>query len=138
MWGMQLSISSQHTREIINWAAQSEPQECCGLLIGVGNSVEQVVLTNNVAANSEVAFEIDPATLILWEKRGRLGGGRIIGYFHSHPNGAPLPSQTDADLALPDGRYWLIVADNALTAWQAVEDGVVYKRFLPIELNISG
>lgn len=136
MWGMRLSISSQHAVEISKWAEQSHPMECCGLLLGSKNTVDHIVLAKNVADCPERRFEIDPVILIEWEKQGRMGAPQIIGYFHSHPNGSAIPSPTDANLADGDGRYWIITAKKDLTAWQAVRNGEIYGRFLPVKLNI--
>lgn len=122
------------------WAqvAKSADQEICGLLLGQGKRVEQLLYTTNVAANPSREFEIEPAALIAAHRAMRSGGPVIIGYFHSHPTGAAIPSATDAAMAAPDGRYWLIAAQEEMTLWQAVPQGNVHGRFLPVPLVISG
>jgi proteasome lid subunit RPN8/RPN11 len=87
MWVMQLILSRRLKQLLLDFAAQAGSYECCGLLLGLGDVVEKVELTANVAINPQIAFEIDPAALIAAEKRARQGGRQILGYFHSHPVG---------------------------------------------------
>jgi desampylase len=120
MWGMHLTISSQHQRQLLEFARQAGDVECCGLLLGRDNVVERVELTQNVAAEPSAAFEIHPAALIAAEKRIRRGGLPILGYFHSHPTGRCGPSAEDIRQAAVDGRCWLIIADDHISAWVPV------------------
>lgn len=65
----------------------------------------------------------------------REGGVKIIGYFHSHPGGNIEPSATDAQMAFPDDRIWLILDGRNLAAWQATTSGQIFDRFNPIKLD---
>ncbi len=95
------------------------PEECCGLLIGNGRetiTVGRVLPAANIAADRRAAFEVDPAVRLRLERelRARGGGTRLVGHYHSHPNGAAAPSPTDAARAgwEPD-LLWLVVAVDA-------------------------
>lgn len=133
MWGMILRLSSQQQRQLLDWAAAAHPHECCGLVLDCADGLE-LRLSANVAADPGQHFEIDPAMLIAAEKAQRDGAHKIIGYFHSHPNGFARPSATDADMAMEDGRIWLIIAGEAITAWRKqAGDG-----FVTVELVIDG
>jgi desampylase len=134
MWGMQLFISRHHIEQLIEYAREAHPLECCGLLLGDGEVLQAVQLTANRSPMPGTAFEIDPATLLSAQKLERAGGMQVIGYFHSHPNGLAEPSQTDAKMAVADGRYWLIIAENQVAGWRAVENGTLHNRFVPINL----
>ena len=67
-------------------------------------------------------------------REARGGGGRCVGWYHSHPNGVAEPSPTDAARAVEDGKLWLIAAAGAVTAWRAWPDGAVHGRFAAVAL----
>jgi desampylase len=135
---MMLTISRQYCEHLADWARKAYPEECCGLIIGQGNKVCDVVLARNVSATPLSAFEIDPAVLIRAEKAARIGGPQIIGYFHSHPNGVCEPSAKDAAQANHDGRFWMIVTGTEISVWLAVENGSLFERFERAEIQIPG
>jgi desampylase len=114
---MLLRISSKSIAAIRAHAAETPGAEVCGLLFGTVEAVETVQRCANVADTPATAFEIDPAALIAAHKAERAGGAKLIGHYHSHPNGACAPSATDAAQALDVGRYWLIVAGAAVGLW---------------------
>lgn len=138
MWGMHLSISRDHVEKLFAWAEEAFPKECCGLVLGHGDQVTQLELATNVATNPDTHFEIDPVALIKWEKASRSGDFDLLGYFHSHPNGLKQPSKADAEQASKDGRFWLIIADSAVTGWQCLSDGELHDSFSSVLLNIIG
>ena len=117
---MDLRISRTQREQLLAWADDAKPEECCGLLLGCGNVVEQIVLTANTASDKFMEFEIDPLALITAEKAARTGGPSILGYFHSHPNGAVAPSPCDARMAAVDGRRWIIIAGDNITCWRPI------------------
>lgn len=123
--------------EIQARARMAAPRELCGLLFGVDDAVEHYLITRNVADQPETGFEIDPAALIAAEREMRDGGRQILGYFHSHPRGPTQPSRTDAALAAPDGRTWLIVDGERAEAWRARKAGAIHNRFEPMALDCS-
>ncbi len=107
---------------ILTEAAASPAYEVCGLLLGSGTRIEQVVATANVAADPAQAFEVDPVALFAALRAGREGGLALIGHYHSHPNGSAEPSLRDRAAAEP-GRIWIIVGNGTARAWLAGEDG---------------
>ena len=61
-----------------------------------------------------------------WTLRAaRAGGPRLVGYYHSHPTGAPEPSATDRAQAAHDGRVWAIAAEGEVRFWRDDETGFV-------------
>jgi proteasome lid subunit RPN8/RPN11 len=136
MWGMALRLSREHHQQLLEWAKAAYPRECCGLILGRANTVQATILSRNVAADPEQRFEIDPQVLVSAHRQAREGGLPVLGYAHSHPNGAAQPSQDDADCANPDGAYWLIIAGGGITCWQASANGTLYGRFKPVQLEI--
>jgi proteasome lid subunit RPN8/RPN11 len=59
-----------------------------------------------------------PAALIAAHRAARAGGPALVGHYHSHPGGSPVPSARDAAAAEP-GSYWIIAGSGALRAWYA-------------------
>jgi hypothetical protein len=49
-----------------------------------------------------------------------------------------VPSATDVAQAAPDGRFWLIIAAGAITAWQPVVTGAQVTGFTPVALIVEG
>ncbi|MCW3848362.1 M67 family metallopeptidase [Sphingomonas sp. LB-2] len=112
-------------------AADAAPREACGLLFGDRDRIDAVQVTENVSETPETRFEIDPKALFAALKAERAGGAKLVGYWHSHPRGDATPSATDAAMAEADGKLWLIVAGEAVTAWQAQGPG-----FEPVDLGV--
>jgi proteasome lid subunit RPN8/RPN11 len=115
---MGLRISRAVIDELIAHAAKTPDVEVCGLLFEDG-SIEHCI---NVAEDPARAFEIDPTALITAHKAERAGGRKLIGCYHSHPNGVEEPSARDAAMAA-EGQIWLIVADAKVAAWQSTDTG---------------
>lgn len=116
-------------------ASNSAPQEICGILFGQNGRVGEIQISENVASDRRLHFEIDPRDLITAEREMRSGGREIMGYFHSHPSGKVEPSQTDANSAAADGRIWLILSGTEVAAWASVEHGKIFDRFNPIQIE---
>jgi proteasome lid subunit RPN8/RPN11 len=97
-------------------AAAAWPGECCGLLLGrrEGDAriVAEAVAADNVADDPARRFEVDPRVLLATHRRARETGIELLGPYHSHPDGAAVPSATDrarAIAAVGTGEAWLIV-----------------------------
>jgi desampylase len=129
---MTLRISSELHRQLLAMAAASSQAEICGLLVGRYN-LERIVATRNIAADPRRNFEIDPRALFTAIRNERAGVEKLVGYYHSHPIGPPVPSIRDADHATADGRIWLIIGDGRVTAWQMNKTS----QFNEIEIHFS-
>lgn len=130
---MGLRISSCVIALIQRAAAEAAPLEACGLLFG-SDGVERASVAANVSDDPARRFEIDPAALIAALRAERGGRERVIGYWHSHPSGDATPSATDAAMAAADGKIWVIVAGDAVTAWRAGANGL-HGRFERVEVE---
>jgi proteasome lid subunit RPN8/RPN11 len=115
--GMVIRVASSVIATMIAETASAAPAECCGLLLG-GETIERAVPTANVAADPLRHFEIDPQALISAHRAARAGGLQVLGYYHSHPSGHPVPSATDCEHAGGDGRVWAIVAEGRVAFWK--------------------
>jgi desampylase len=131
---MALRIASEYHARLIAQAAATPQVEICGLLFGSFDRVEGIAAVANVAPEPATRFELDPAALIAAHRNARDGGPKLLGTYHSHPNGRLEPSERDARAAQPDGSVWVIIAGDGLTAWRAVEGGAHHGRFDPIPI----
>ncbi|WP_298194720.1 M67 family metallopeptidase [Novosphingobium sp.] len=113
-----MTLTQSAHAAILDAAALAALHEACGLLLGTGSHIAAAIPTANVHPDPARHFEIDPAALIAAHKAAREGGPKLIGYFHSHPNGLARPSATDAASASGDGRIWAIAAAGAVTLWR--------------------
>jgi len=88
------------------------PRECCGLIEGVREPgavhAEALHPAANVGAHPD-EFEIDPGAHLGHIRRLRGSGREIVGCYHSHPGGQPVPSQRDRESG-SQGFVWLIAA----------------------------
>lgn len=131
---MDVRISRTMLEEILV-AAAGQRQEICGLLLGGEGRIDAILPAANVAADPTRHFELDPAVLLGAHRAARAGGPRVVGHYHSHPSGYPVPSATDAACAVPDGSLWLIVGRGVARLWRAgPEEGGGGVRFDAVEL----
>ena len=96
-----------------------------------------MVPARNVARDPARSFEIDPATLLAAHRDARGAGRRVIGHWHSHPNGRPQPSARDAARASESGQIWLIIAAGNLTAWAPHAIGAGPADFRPVAIEVA-
>lgn len=136
--GMTVEIATGLAQAIRAAAAASPAQEVCGLLLGVEGRVEALLPSANVAPNPARHFEIDPQALLAAHRAARVGGPAVIGHYHSHPTGPVAPSRTDAAASHGDGALWIIANAQTLGCWQAVANGPVAGRFVPVVLRFVG
>jgi proteasome lid subunit RPN8/RPN11 len=115
---MQIHIGASLLNRIMAEAAATPAQEICGLLFGQSGRIEAAERAANVADDPERTFEIEPAALFMAIRLERQGGPRLIGHYHSHPNGSTEPSPRDLAAAEP-GRLWLILGDARPRLWLA-------------------
>lgn len=133
---MRVRISRCVVELIQRAAEEAAPEEACGLLFGE-DQVDAASAEANASERPLTHFEIDPAALFAAIRAERDGGGRIAGYWHSHPSGDAMPSATDAAMAAPDGKLWLIVAAGEVTGWRSAANGACHGRFDRVELEIT-
>jgi len=87
------------------------PDECCGALIGTagqepvgdGPAALRAFPMRNLREPGERyhRFIADPVDMLAAERSADAEGLDVIGYYHSHPDVAAVPSQYDVDVAVP-------------------------------------
>lgn len=137
---MHLFLSPAHIAMMQTLAADAYPEECCGLLVGVdaadGVRVVDVAPADNTAEDRCRQFAIDAQYHFDLLRALRGTGRRIVGHYHSHPEGASAPSVHDAAMAHDPEMIWIVigVAGGLVAAPAAfVPDGAGFR-----ELQIRG
>ena len=101
-------LSRRAHDDIVAHARETAPAECCGLLVGAGDTVAEAVRTANVDTNPN-RFEIDAGDHIRARRAARTRGLDVLGFYHSHPHSAPTPSPSDrAEAHYPDHLYLIV------------------------------
>ena len=132
MTRLRIRLAAHQRDEIIAACNAALPDEGCGLLLGRrdGSAAEltEVIPTANTLASPQ-RFEIAPEAVLAAERRARAGGLLLLGAWHSHPDGAAVPSATDRAEAWPDWCYFIVSLANPdepeLRAWRLVGEDFV-------------
>jgi desampylase len=135
--GMGLEISRSALATILADANASPDREICGLLLGEGRRVTEIVPCRNVADDPEIAFEIDPSALIAAHRAARDGGPAVLGHYHSHPFGPASPSPRDAAAAGEPGAVWIVAGQGELGIFRCVAAGPIHGRFVPLAVEYA-
>lgn len=102
---------------IADAAEAAFPHECCGLLVGTGKRSVRVTrlipAPNLLRDQSPDRFELDPRIRFETERQLRGSFERIVGHWHSHPDGSATPSPTDLTQAWEPEMIWLIAGVTA-------------------------
>jgi proteasome lid subunit RPN8/RPN11 len=111
-----LILSAGQMAEIAAAAEAAWPAEGCGLLVGRKVGRRDALVTRVMPADNLLKhrgndrFELDPAVRFAAERAARDTGERVVGHWHSHPDGDAKPSMTDLSQAWEPELIWLIVA----------------------------
>ncbi len=121
--------------QIVAQARDEAPDECCGL-VGTRDGRAVAVYPVRNAAASPLRYEMDPKDQLRVFEQLDEDGLEVGAIYHSHTRSAPLPSQTDINLAFyPDAVYVIVgvaEADDDVRAWRIV-DGQVSEAPLEVE-----
>ena len=121
--------------QIVAQARDEAPNECCGVVGSRDGGAVTLYKARNVAA-SPLRYELDPKELFRINDAIEDAGEEVGIIYHSHTRTAPLPSQTDINLAMYPEAIYLIVGlegDEAeLRSWR-IADGEVSEVSLEVE-----
>ena len=135
---MRLVLPATLGGELIRAARAAFPQECCGLVAGLeagGDFFATALHPARNLADAPDRFEINPADHIAAAKLARSRGYRIIGCYHSHPNGQKQPSPHDLSRAEEENFLWLIAVTDGRHSELAA---FVYRSPVFEEIILSG
>jgi len=90
-------------------AWECSPFECCGLLAGRTDVIEQLYRLTNTAETPETRYFADPRGIFHAQKLMRTRGEKLLGIYHSHSKSPAYPSPTDVEQAYyPEAVYFII------------------------------
>ena len=101
-----LTISKKDIQEMKAHALQENPNECCGILIGVGEEAKKLHRVVNVE-ESPYRYRMDPLGQLEADKDADKNGWEFVAFYHSHTHSPAYPSSTDVRVAVDNG--WLNV-----------------------------
>jgi len=108
-----ITLSAADWRGIAAAAEAAFPGEGCGLLAGHGATAVQITrvvpAANLCAGERNDRFELDPRARLVLQRTLRGTTERLVGHWHSHPNGHAEPSAEDVARAEEPDLIWLIV-----------------------------
>jgi [CysO sulfur-carrier protein]-S-L-cysteine hydrolase len=118
---------------IADHARREAPRECCGLLVGTDDLIDEYVRTTNIRAGT-VTYQIEPAEHFAAIKRARRLGRTIVGAYHSHPRSPAVPSATDRAEALGEFLYVIVSLTDtpAIRAYRLVDEAFASVEFAAV------
>ena len=121
--------------ELIEHARAEAPNECCGMIAARDGRAVTVHRATNTA-HSPLRYEMDGREQYALQTAIEDAGQELGAIYHSHTRSAPLPSQTDINLAFyPDSLYVIVGVkedEPEIRAWRIV-DGQVTEAELVVE-----
>lgn len=104
---MTLILTREQAVALEEWGGSTWPGECCGFLIGKSDGDRKEVIALRPAVNRAGPdrrgdrFSIDSRST--WEciSLARRRGLSLLGFYHSHPDRRPEPSERDNRFAWP-------------------------------------
>ncbi len=116
------------------------PDEICGVLLfpeGLPGRITEVYPVENVT-NEDAAnrYLVSPEELLKVQKQAENEGLDICGFYHTHPDSPPLPSETDRKTAWEGYLYLILSVEKGkfeeARAWEYSADD---EQFLEIDFN---
>ena len=131
-----MRISRELLDDVIAHARADAPNECCGMIASRDGEAVAVHRARNAAA-SPLRYEIDGMEQYKIQTAIEDDGLELGAIYHSHTRSAPLPSQTDINLAFYPEAIYVIVglkdpAQPDVRAWE-ITDG----RYSEAELEVG-
>ncbi len=106
-----MRLSQAHINTMIQHAQAEAPNEACGVLEGVGDTVAAVHCLEN-ADHSPYTYELTPAGYLRLAELD--DAERLLAVFHSHLVTAAYPSPTDRSKAFWPVRYVLVSLQDSV------------------------
>ncbi len=133
-----MKISKKQIDEMIAHAREDLPNECCGLIGGMGDEARTLYRARNAFA-SPFSYRVDTGDQYrIIEKEMRDRGEELVAIYHSHTKSPAYPSQTDLNEAAswPEQVYLIVsLADSEAPDVKAfwLKDGKIAEAELVAE-----
>lgn len=113
-------LTHAQAQQVIAHARADAPREACGVIVGRNDRAVEIIPIPNTAADSLHNYYMDERRLaeVLMSLETR--GLKLVGFYHSHPQGDPIPSAVDIRQATyPDTPYLIagLKGEARLAAW---------------------
>lgn len=127
-------ISQNNIDRILHFTKEAHPEECCGLLVGAEDEVSHIIPSDNVTQGDKTkTFEIDPQ--VRFDLIRTTGERTLLGFYHSHPNGLPFPSETDKSMVYEPDLIWMIATLENVKAFHFIEEKQDFEE-IPIQVKL--
>ena len=135
----QLVIAPQDLAAVEKRALTAFPEECCGLLLGRAEGGETVRVgwvepCVNQAPDQRCRFTISSDSLLAAYRWARDRGEQVVGTYHSHPQGAAVPSEMDRESAWAGASYLIVgLGDEGVRerrSWRLDEERFVEEELI--------
>ena len=129
-------LTADVAQRLVAEARAAAPRECCGLLVGSTDLIDECVAAANLDPDPS-RFLVDPAVHISLNRRLRGTGRAVVGVYHSHPRGGGGPSPSDiAEAHYPEFVHVIVSSldrpEPAIAAYRIIR-GIV--TALPVEVG---
>lgn len=151
--GPPLLITDAVLTAIREHAAAAYPDECCGALLGYdgadsasetaeGRVLRRAIpLVNHWSDGPGSHFLIPAATVRRIDAYARRQALELVGFYHSHPAGAPVPSAFDLEAAWPWYSYLIVAVGGTNTGtvrgWILTDDRTTFVEH-PLQILQEG
>lgn len=110
------SIEEHCVDLVIDHALALYPNEACGILMAPKNAARQIMdmrpATNASRGDQSRRYLIDPLEFLQMDEMAEDQGMDIRGFYHSHPDHPPLPSEYDREFALEEYLYLIVSVEK--------------------------
>lgn len=127
-----IRLAAEQRDAMVAHCLEALPNEGCGLVLGRREGTAATIVEALPARNSHASpdrYEIEPEAVLGADRRARDQGLELLGAWHSHPGGAPVPSATDRAEAWPDWCYLIVGLSDSqhpeLRAWRLLDEDFV-------------
>lgn len=140
---MILWLTYAQARQLCQQAQADAPNETCGLIGGSISSngivrAAQIIATPNAADDPAHHYLIEPAALVNTLMNFEAQSLNLVGIYHSHPFGDPIPSSEDIRNAhYPNTPYLIIGLKHRETSPRLAAWTIQHGQVDHVELHIS-
>jgi [CysO sulfur-carrier protein]-S-L-cysteine hydrolase len=143
---MSITVPRKQIAEMIAHALEQDPEECCGFLLGTGDTVSRSRPVANVHDNKISRYTMDPVDIARIEREADEQGLELVAIYHSHTYTQGYPSKTDVNNAVESGwlgPYYVLVSlvektRPVVRAYRIRQDGTVTEAVIETDAEYRG